>query len=946
MSQTFRAAAWGLCLALFISPHALAAPNDPVLTIEAGVHTAAIRQLVVTPGEQYVVTVSDDKTARLWSLASHELKAVLRVPIGAGKVGSLYAAAVAPAGDEVAVAGVSGDAQSGAEHRIDFFNLKTAEFSRSIDALAGDIKHLLWTPDGQHLIASYGGANGFRVFDRRGRVVFEKKFTGASYGAAVSSTGQLAVPAFDASIHFFQITASGIQPTGQAKLPIADPVSVSFSPDGKHLAVGYESRNGSGHVQLDVLSAASLEIAKTFRFTDVPTGNLRHVAWAQDGATLYAGGSGYRGKNQFLLKQVAWPSGSTQELELATNSIAALTPLAGGRLAFATAEPSWGVVDTAKMAYKQPRSLSRAKDARSLNINADATVVSWQPLEKSAATIVFDLNRQDFALPGQKLLNMRSVDTFSVLPAIDPKNWEDHKEPAINGNLVKNLATEEVSRAVAVLPDRSAVVLGTSWRVLKLNKAGQELWRVPVSTEVAALNVSQDSQTVVVALRDGSVHWLRASNGATLLTLFVSGPYWTLVAASGHYTASMGADHLMGWHVNRAGGLGADLYSVSRFRDRFYSPERVSQALRVDVADVVSTTSLPLSVRELPPTLTLASAKEVTAEAPTLTVDFSALTPAGGLLNNASDWAWQVRVNGRPVDALKIQPPGVADGKALGHITLARPPETATVQVFAQNRLGVSEPLTVYAKRQAPDRPPNLYVLAIGVSEYADKTINLKFAAKDAQSMVEMLKKQSGGHYNSVTVETLTNQNATQEKITEKLLWLRNAGQAGDVSILFIAGHGLPKNNHYQFIPYDYFMKNAKTISDEQIINTLSNIKSRTFLFMDSCFSGKTVEALVNKLADPESGVVVFASSTGSQESLESDTWESGAFTKELVTGFSGAADFACQGIITNHGLNKYVSPAVKKLTGDLQTPVMAPPNALDYPLAKYKINPACQINK
>ena len=45
---------------------------------------------------------------------------------------------------------------------------------------------------------------------------------------------------------------------------------------------------------------------------------------------------------------------------------------------------------------------------------------------------------------------------------------------------------------------------------------------------------------------------------------------------------------------------------------------------------------------------------------------------------------------------------------------------------------------------------------------------------------------------------------------------------------------------------------------------------------------------MANSLAAPENGVIVFASSSGRQESLEKDEWGNGAFTKALVEGIDG----------------------------------------------------------
>jgi uncharacterized caspase-like protein len=78
----------------------------------------------------------------------------------------------------------------------------------------------------------------------------------------------------------------------------------------------------------------------------------------------------------------------------------------------------------------------------------------------------------------------------------------------------------------------------------------------------------------------------------------------------------------------------------------------------------------------------------------------------------------------------------------------------------------------------------------------------------------------------------------------------------------------------------------------------------------------------VNELASSENNIVVFASSTGKQYSLENSSWGNGAFTKALVEGLRGEADLKRRGRITYKQLDAYVSDRVEELTSGAQTPV------------------------
>ncbi len=107
--KTFQTLLYLFGLSLGLVPTAATAATDtPILRIETGMHTAAIPRIDVDAQERYLVTGSEDKTVRVWSLPNGKLLRVLRPPIGEGYEGQIYAVAISPDGKTVAAGGRTG----------------------------------------------------------------------------------------------------------------------------------------------------------------------------------------------------------------------------------------------------------------------------------------------------------------------------------------------------------------------------------------------------------------------------------------------------------------------------------------------------------------------------------------------------------------------------------------------------------------------------------------------------------------------------------------------------------------------------------------------------------------------------------------------------------------------------------------------------------------------
>jgi uncharacterized caspase-like protein len=195
----------------------------------------------------------------------------------------------------------------------------------------------------------------------------------------------------------------------------------------------------------------------------------------------------------------------------------------------------------------------------------------------------------------------------------------------------------------------------------------------------------------------------------------------------------------------------------------------------------------------------------------------------------------------------------------------------------------------------------------------------------------------------------LTDAQAHCEAILDGLEWLQRQTTSKDVAAIFVAGHGTnDPNGNYYFLPVNIDPERLKStgVAFTEFENTVAALAGKVLFFLDTCHSGNVMQqekrravpdiaGAINELASAENGATVFAASTGNQYSLENSAWGNGAFTKALVEGLQGQADYRRSGRITVNMLDLYLSERVKELTQGRQTPTTTkPPSTPDFPVA------------
>ncbi len=960
------------------TPSSGLAPTTPFLILNTDMHTSDIKRIDTDADGQYILTVSTDKTAKLWDAQTGDLLHTFRIPIAQGNEGMLYAGAISPDGETVAIAGWTGDAWDDTQC-IYILSAVTGTMLKRLTGLPNVINDLEFSPDGKYLAAALA-TDGLRIYSATDNWRLVKSLTdyrSASYAAAWDYSGRLATVCYDGKVRLYdrqfnliaqQSAGSGsddfLGGPGSSGLAGERPFSLAFSPDGSLLAVGY-----ADSPRLQVLDGKTLKLLyePDIAGANTPNQSLFTVCFSQDGRYLVAGGyyskrSGDREWNHIRIWQNQG-KGRYTDYPVSKNAIIDLKPLKNNDFLVAGTHPDFARMTYTgkKVFYKEAETHDhRAEDRSHFRTNNQGTVFTVTPYGRTP--LMFDVATRTLSA-GRTLPNLSSLSGYTdQIAGLTVSEWKSTRSPKINNRDVQFLKRLEICRSTDIASTTKRAILGTDWYLYCADASGSKQWETSLQAVAWAVNISGNDRAVMAALGDGTIRWYRMADGAPLLSLYIhpDGRRWVLWTPEGYYDAAAGAEDLIGWHVNQGKDKEALFYSASRFRSTYYRPDIIDKILETyNEADAIRLANLSSNRTQstvrleqaLPPIVRILSPTNFTeVSSTTVTLTYQAFSPGGEEIKQV-----RILIDGRPVEtqrALKTVSQGDKNAQTQ---TLTIPPRDVVLQVLAENQFGWSEPATVSLKWKGASAPPSgpdvlkptLYVLAIGVSDYKNPDYKLTFAAKDAMDFASFIRAQKGGLYKDVVVRTLTNADATKDKILEGLEWIQKETTSRDMAMIFLAGHGINDNTGaFFFMPYEAQTESLRRtcLMFSEFKHTVSTIAGKVVLFVDACHSGNifggrraapNIDMLVHEMASVESGAVVFTSSTGRQYSLEDERWGNGAFTKALLEGLQGKADLFGKGTITVKTLDAYITDRVKTLTQGQQAPTCIIPQSMpDFSLA------------
>lgn len=300
------------------------------------------------------------------------------------------------------------------------------------------------------------------------------------------------------------------------------------------------------------------------------------------------------------------------------------------------------------------------------------------------------------------------------------------------------------------------------------------------------------------------------------------------------------------------------------------------------------------------------------------------------------------------------------------------------IQVSVMNTDGIESVRESYSVDCSKTiKKPNLYIIAFGIREYKDSSMNLTYSDKDAQDLIKVF--QESQLYGSVQPIIFQNNEVTKEKVAAAKSALMKS-DIDDHVILFYSGHGVLDNQMDYYLSthdLDFEQPQERGLAFESYRDILDAIPARNRLILvDACHSGEIDKEEISEESDiamqessslvfkskgfatkgkkiiglansfelmkelfvelrKESGATIIASSAGKEYSLESDEWKNGVFTFALKEGLIELkADSNNDKRVSVSELKRYLFERVKELTDGKQTPTVRRENLqYDFPL-------------
>jgi len=462
------------------------------------------------------------------------------------------------------------------------------------------------------------------------------------------------------------------------------------------------------------------------------------------------------------------------------------------------------------------------------------------------------------------------------------------------------------------------------------------------------------------------------------LTLFVGADdEWVVWTRSGYFDASANGARHVGYHVNRGPRREALFLPSDRFK-AFYRPDIVRAVVEhgsESRARAAGVRIAPVDVARMLPPIVEAAPGGVVAHAKHVALTFTVEAPRADqpvtriwiLKNDRFVWA-EAKPRARAKARYEVKLP-IGPGRNVFSI-LAENGDAKSMPAVVE----VIGPEALAAAGQAVEPPGRLYLLSVGVSDFAvagtDASAGYKalpFAHRDAIAVYNAFAKSNRSPvldrrtklynpaFEKVEATLLLNDEATKDAILDALGALcerinergEAAGAGRDVLFVFLSGHGTRFKGEPELYFWNYDLQpSAERMAETGLSMTelgaiVTSAAAEVVLVIDACHagmaggnvvSGLDAEELARRIhAVNERGMYVLNAARGEEKARDNASAGLGVFTSALLGTLASPRFYAAAAAggsgraLSMFGMMAGVTELVPYFSAIAQTPVQTP---------------------
>lgn len=822
-------------------------------------HVGSVNSVKVTPDSKHIVSAGSDQTIKIWKLETGELLRSLPAP-------SVFTVAVTSDGKYVVSGG--GD--------IKIWDLARGVLIRSFDGGSG----VALTPDGRHVVSGKAD-NTIELRDlTTGALV--RSFAGhqeSIYQVEVTPDGRYIVTTSrDKAIKLWSLSTGALIRSLEDTPSLSWGISIAVTPDSRTLIIGRVDST------IELLDLATGKLARIFQGRQIA---VRTMAVSPDDKYIVAGNSA--GIIQVWDKSTGGlahtiKAHSANGYRTPVNSIAVTSD--------SQYIVSAGLEDTIKLWELATGKLVRAFEHRSGSVSRDGRYIA-APTSDGAKLWDRSTGKLVRSFDDSSFLGVTPDGRHIVGAGKTIKLWDFE-----TGVLIRSFEGDDRMISYAISPDGQYLVSGSN------GQSDAKLWSLATGKLVHAfethrgwvnaVTITPDSRYVVSGNSHGNIQLWDIATGALVRDYVGHQDHVTSLVVKGDHLVSGNYDGtvriwdlasgrqlvtLMGGVVdNKVGGAvaltpqgffamdewgvgadflkvvdGLDVYDIRQFYQALYRPELVSELLKGDPEGKYELAVGNLNLRKIldsgpPPRVELKRTERI-GDSVRVTVE---ITNQGGGIGKVE---WRVD------DVLLAGERGMtpaSEGEDVLTEVRSFPLTTAgnVIGITAYNKAGLITAVPLVEKVNghgiAESEQAKLFILAVGIDDYAQSSLRLNYAVNDAETFSSRFKTAAEGLglFKEVSVRKLINAEVTRDGLDKVFTEL--AAQIGpeDKFVFFAAGHGKVYKDRYYFYPQDLRFGAGDAITSQGIDqDTWQTWFSRipalaSVLIYDTCEAGQMTTAM------------------------------------------------------------------------------------------------------